>query len=280
MGLELLSGFAGGGISARPNQSALIAIAPRATVASALESEILTEQLRIVSEEDGADASLHEVSDAAAVSQLRAFIMERGFVAGDRLPPERRLGPELGLRRSSLRKALEVLVREGVLWRHVGKGTFLADPDESHGAPGFQALVREISPADAMRARAAFEPAVAREAALHAPAAAIAHLRLLADRSRRCASWREYEVLDADFHRGVAEAAASTTLLALFDQLNTVRRMVSFGNTRRAGPRPPDSHPSFGEHDEILDAIAARDPEAAEIAMRRHLLSVANRFDT
>ena len=238
----------------------------------------MTEQLRISTEEDGADASLHEVSDAAAVSQLRAFIMQRGFAAGDRLPPERRLGPELGLRRSSLRKALEVLVREGVLWRHVGKGTFLADPSEGQGQAGLHALVRDISPADAMRARAAFEPAVAREAALHASAAAISHLRLLADRSRRCASWREYEVLDADFHRSVAEAAASATLLALFDQLNTVRRMVSFGQAKRAGPRPPDTHPSFGEHDDILAAIAARDPEAAESAMRRHLLSVANRF--
>jgi DNA-binding FadR family transcriptional regulator len=240
----------------------------------------LTEHLRATLTDGAADASLHEVSDAAAVSQLRAFIMERGFLPGDRLPPERRLGPELGLRRSSLRKALEVLVEEGVLWRHVGKGTFLADRAEGQDVNGLHALVRDISPADAMRARAAFEPAVAREAALHASAAAISHLRLLAERSRRCASWREYEVLDADFHRGVAEAAASPTLLALFDQLNTVRRMVSFGKTRREGAKPPDRHPSFSEHDEILDAIGARDPEAAEAAMRKHLLSVANRFDT
>ena len=242
--------------------------------------EVLTEQFSVPVEDYSADASLHEVSDAAAVSQLRAFIMQRGFAAGDRLPPERRLGPELGLRRSSLRKALGVLEQEGVLWRHVGKGTFLAGGSDGQDAIGLQAFVRDISPADAMRARAVFEPAVAREAALHASAAAISKLRLLADRSRRCASWREYEVLDADFHRGLAEAAASPTLLALFDQLNTVRRMVSVGQAKRAGPRPPDTHPSFGEHDAILDAIAARDAEAAEIAMRTHLLTVANRFDT
>lgn len=230
-------------------------------------------------EDDRADASLHEVSDAAAVSQLRAFIMERGFAAGDRLPPERRLGPELGLRRSSLRKALEVLVAEGVLWRHVGKGTFLADRDEGDDPLGLHALVRDISPADAMRARAAFEPAVAREAALHATPAAISHLRLLAERSRRCASWREYEVLDADFHRGLAEAAASPMLLAMFDQLNTVRRMISFATAKRIGAKPPEVHSSFSEHDAIIDAIAVRDPEAAEAAMRTHLLSVAARFE-
>jgi DNA-binding FadR family transcriptional regulator len=239
----------------------------------------VTEQLRMSADDDRADAALPEVSDAAAVSQLRAFILERGFAAGDRLPPERLLGPELGLRRSSLRKALEALVKEGVLWRHVGKGTFLAVDQERLDSDELNALARDISPADAMRARAAFEPAVAREAALHASAAAIAHLTLIAERSRRCASWREYEVLDADFHRGVAEACASPTLLALFDQLNTLRRMVSWGKTDRVGAQPPETHPSFAEHDGIIAAIAARDPEAAEAAMRRHLLSVAARFD-
>jgi DNA-binding FadR family transcriptional regulator len=239
----------------------------------------VNEHLRMTPDDEGS-APLHEVSDAAAVSQLRAFIVERGFAPGDRLPPERRLGPELGLRRTSLRKALEVLVEEGLLWRHVGKGTFLALPEEGQDAGGLHTLVRDISPADAMRARAALEPAIAREAALHAPAAAISQLRRIAERSRHASGWREYEVLDADFHRGVAEAAASPTLLALFDQLNTIRRMVSFGAARREGARPPDSHPSFAEHDALLAAIAARDPEAAETAMRRHLLSVATRLDT
>jgi DNA-binding FadR family transcriptional regulator len=239
----------------------------------------LTEQLRVDLEEERADAELHEVSVAAAVAQLRAFIMQRGFAAGDRLPPERRLGPELGLRRASLRKALEVLVSQGVLWRHVGKGTFLAEREDGAAVGGLQSLARDISPADAMRARAVFEPAVAREAALHASAAEIAHLRLLAERSRRCASWREYEVLDADFHRGLAEASASPTLLALFDQLNMIRRMVSFGTARRVGAKPPETHPSFAEHDSILEAIATRDPEAAEGAMRRHLLSISGRLE-
>ncbi|HMO06669.1 MAG TPA: FCD domain-containing protein [Paracoccaceae bacterium] len=236
--------------------------------------------LRTRAEEESADAALAEVSDAAAISQLRAFILERGLAAGDRLPPERMLGPELGLKRSSIRRALEVLVNEGVLWRHVGKGTFLAAEQERIDRDGLNALARDISPADAMRARAAFEPAVAREAALHASAAAISHLQVIAERSRRCASWREYEVLDADLHRGIAEACASPTLLELFDRLNTLRRMVSWGSAKRTGARPPETHPSFAEHDEILRAIAARDPEAAEAAMRRHLISVATRFET
>jgi DNA-binding FadR family transcriptional regulator len=240
----------------------------------------VAEQARADIEEERADAALPEVSDAAAVSQLRAFILENGYAAGDRLPPERRLGPELGLRRLSLRRAMEVLVNEGVLWRHVGKGTFLAANQERIDSDGLNALARDISPADAMRARAVFEPAIAREAALHATAAAIEHLGVIADRSRQSATWREYEVLDADFHRSLAEACASPTLLALFDKLNTLRRMVSWGKARPQWARPPASHPSFAEHDAIVAAITARDTEAAEAAMRHHLVSVALRFDT
>jgi DNA-binding FadR family transcriptional regulator len=72
------------------------------------------------------------VSDGAALVQLRAYIQHSGFQQGQKLPPERVLGPELGLRRFELRKALETLVDEGMLWRHVGKGTFLArTPDQS-----------------------------------------------------------------------------------------------------------------------------------------------------
>ena len=86
-------------------------------------------------------------------------------------------------------------------------------------------------------------------------------------------------MLDADLHRGIALASASPTLLALFDQLNMIRRMVSFGTVRRFGAKPPEAHSSFAEHDTILDAIAARDAEASELAMRRHLLSVGGRLE-
>ena len=61
------------------------------------------------------------------VARLRGFIKEGGFVDGGRLPPERHLSDQLGLSRATLRKALDALERDGVIWRHVGKGTFGAD---------------------------------------------------------------------------------------------------------------------------------------------------------
>lgn len=218
------------------------------------------------------------VSDGAALVQLRAYIQNSGFNQGQKLPPERILGPELGLRRFELRKALETLVDEGVLWRHVGKGTFLARATDQSDQNDLSSLARTISPSDVMRARLSLEPALAREAAIHASASALAGLQLTIDRSRTAATWREYEALDNDFHRQVAEASASLVLLALFDQLNTLRRMVAWGNLTRTGAKPPREHSSFREHEAILSCIAARDADGAHAAMRTHLRSVEDRL--
>ena len=219
------------------------------------------------------------VSGSAALAQLRAYIADRAFKPGERLPPERTLCTDLGLNRAELRRALQVLEQENRLWRHVGKGTFLTEVDPNAGPPdAFGQLAQQVSPADVLRARAALEPAIAREAALHASAAAIAKLRVNVDRATQAATWREYEALDNDFHRLVAESSGSTTLLALFDQLNMLRRMVSWGRMVRTGPRPPAEHKSFAEHARIVDEIAVRHPEAAQNAMRAHLRSVENRL--
>lgn len=224
----------------------------------------------------GADVG---VSSTAALAQLRAYIADRAFKPGERLPPERVLCVDLGLNRTELRRALQVLEQDNRLWRHVGKGTFLTDVDPNADQPdAFGRLAQQVSPADVLRARAALEPAIAREAALHASAAAIAKLRLNVDRAAQAATWREYEALDNEFHRQIAESSGSTTLLALFDQMNLLRRMVSWGRMVRSEARPSAEHLSFAEHTRIVDEIALRDPDGAQVAMRTHLRSVENRL--
>jgi GntR family transcriptional regulator len=47
---------------------------------------------------------------------------------GSAIPPERRLAAELGISRPTLRAAIEELVREGLLLRRHGSGTYVAEP--------------------------------------------------------------------------------------------------------------------------------------------------------
>jgi GntR family transcriptional regulator len=51
-----------------------------------------------------------------------------GLEIGAAIPPERRLSAELGVSRPTLRAAIEELVREGLLLRRHGSGTYVAEP--------------------------------------------------------------------------------------------------------------------------------------------------------
>jgi DNA-binding FadR family transcriptional regulator len=212
----------------------------------------------------------------AALLHLRDLIAAGDYAAGARLPPERRMIEELGIGRSALRRALDALEREGAIWRHVGKGTFVAEG--AARARGVDDLARRTTPVKMMRARLCLEPAIAREAAANASAEALQRMRVTMDRARAAGSWSDYEAQDDAFHRAVAEASDNLPLLALFDQLNGIRRAVAWGSVERTTQRPPPDHASFAEHAAIADAIAARSADGAFEAMRRHLRSVAARL--
>lgn len=210
-----------------------------------------------------------------ALTQLRAWLAQRrDLPSNSRLPSERELCEILGVSRGELRKALAVLETHGELWRHVGKGTFIgARPLEE--AFDIAAIARATNPREVMRARLVIEPLMAREAALNATAGDIAELDLCLKGARAAETWRQYETWDNRLHRTVAEAAHNIVLTALFDTLNAVRRAVVWGRLRENTLRPPADHHSFDEHDTIVRAIAERDLDGAEDAMRRHLRSVA-----
>ena len=212
------------------------------------------------------------------VARLRSYIADGGFTQGVRLPPERHLTDELGMSRSTLRKALGALERDGVIWRHVGKGTFVADGSPQAPSGAMVELGRQLTPFRMMRARMAIEPAIAREAAVNASGDTQMRMQRALERSKAAATWREYEIQDDIFHRTVAEASDNLLLLSLFDQLNGVRRAVAWGNVQRRSAHPSPDHSSFAEHDAIAAAIANRDPVAAYESMRAPLRSVSQRL--
>jgi len=213
-----------------------------------------------------------------AVAALRSFISEGGYSPGDRLPPERELIGDLGMSRTTLRRALDALERDGEIWRHVGKGTFIASNVPFNGVESLASLSRQMTPVRTMRARLCIEPAIAREAAINASKEAVTRIMAAKNKAVNAATWTEYEEQDDLFHRAVAEAADNILLLTLFDQLNQVRRAVAWGNVVRETTRPPADHKSFAEHERLAAAIEARDPNAAADAMRTHIGSVSARL--
>lgn len=213
-----------------------------------------------------------------ALDALHGFLQAGRFAPGDRLPPERELMVKLGLTRTTLRKALDRLEHEGRIWRHVGKGTFIASQSGGTRISRLSELSAQVSPVDMMRARLSLEPAIAREAAVGASQEAVKKVLAARERAFEAPDWDTYEAEDDHFHRTIAEATGNILLLELFDQLNQVRRAVAWNSVIRHSTRPPRNHSSFGEHNRIADAIAARNPAEARAAMRDHLASVSARL--
>src|SRR5919112_3668686 len=58
--------------------------------------------------------------------ELLALLDE--LAVGDAIPPERRLASDLGVSRPTLRGAIDELVREGLLRRRHGSGTYVSEP--------------------------------------------------------------------------------------------------------------------------------------------------------
>lgn len=59
-------------------------------------------------------------------SMLAAEIHRGAYASGSKLPSERELAASYGTSRTSVRQAVEDLIEEGILFRTVGKGTFVA----------------------------------------------------------------------------------------------------------------------------------------------------------
>lgn len=220
--------------------------------------------------------TLPDARPGAILDRLRDFLAVTKLEEDGRLPPERELADRLGVSRAELRKGLAELEREGQLWRHVGKGTFVGPrPPQLLDVAD---LAKRSNPVQVMRARIALEPELARLAALNATSSEIDALHELNRACRSAETWREYEAFDARFHHEIAEAAHNPVLLALLDTLNAVRRAVTWGRPRPEGGRPPPNHHSFDDHDRIVDGIANREPVLAGDAMRAHLQTVEDRL--
>lgn len=203
-------------------------------------------------------------------STIRHWLSAVRLSADARLPAERELAKKFRVTRAQLRKILAVLEAEGQIERHVGKGTFVVQPP-ADSSPNGEGIAARTSPLAAMQARMVVEPELTRLAALNATSAQFVEMRKLCSEMRRAPTWEAYAELDWRFHNLIAESTGNVLLVEIQRLLNSVRRFVVWGNLvkRAAGP-PPDYH-SFVEHEQLVDAIQARDGERAMQAMLSHL---------
>ncbi len=212
-------------------------------------------------------------NSSRALAALRGLLVRLDNPEG-RLPPERALAAEFGVGRGALRRALEVLEAEGLIWRQQGKGTYVGlRPADS--AQLLSSLVDRTNPVEVFEARLQLEPALAGLAAMRATHQDVRRLRDLSDRVAKAVDHDSRELWDGALHRLVAQAAGNSLLFGVYEIVEEVRRDDAWRSLRERARSDTSLAAYAGQHATIVDAIARRDPGAAEHAMRDHIACLA-----
>ncbi|WP_029211221.1 MULTISPECIES: GntR family transcriptional regulator [Arsenicicoccus] len=197
----------------------------------------------------------HESMSERLRDELRARIVATDVHPGDLLL-EKSLAEEYSVSKTPVREALQMLAVEGWV-------TVIPRRGYTVSSMGFHDI-REV-----MELRRAVEPMVAAAAAAGVTAALVTDLEGLLEQQVSASEHAEAVRAASLFHRRIAAAArnrrAEATLSHLFDETTRAHALLPPLATYIAA----DSE--HAAHADVLDAIRAADPAAAERIMRDHL---------
>lgn len=220
------------------------------------------------------------ISSTSAVTEVTRRLLAHftsGMAPGSRLPAERQLATSLGVGRSAVREALAALEVLGVVEVRPGSGTYLRS-STSELLPqtlSWGMLLGEPQTRELIEVRHGLEVEVAR---LAANSISDGGLQRLAEHLRTMrgsgSSFGAFAAADLRFHQELAEGAGNSLLSQL---LETVRSLIRVW-VERAVKDAEQARTTCEEHGAVVDALTARDPDAAATAMSVHMDSAGRRL--
>jgi GntR family transcriptional regulator, transcriptional repressor for pyruvate dehydrogenase complex len=207
--------------------------------------------------------------------QILELIRSKRFVAGDRLPPVKRLAELFSVAAPTIREALRRLEVTGIIEIRHGSGIYVLEPEGRMVLSNpYAGVLDQRAIVDLLKARRVIEPPVAALAAVHATDDQLGHLAaLLTEAEGLLAASSIDDValseLNMKFHSGIAAAAGNTVLLHLIESLANVH----FKEQLAVMDLYDDRRDDHRHHQGIYEALASRD---AEDALRRMDLHIAN----
>lgn len=216
-----------------------------------------------------------------ATEALSRLIRGGEYPPRSRLPAEMELAARFGVSRTVVREAVARLKSAGLVQSRQGSGVYVRepnldmrfqiDPGALHGSAGFTLEIVEL--------RRGLEAEAAALAAERCSRAQLADIRrALRAIGREEAAGRDGVQADMDFHRAIARASGNRHFPALWDFVGQFLR-VAIRTTRANEARRADfAAQVHDEHRALVEAIAARDPDAARAAALRHMEMAAARI--
>jgi GntR family transcriptional repressor for pyruvate dehydrogenase complex len=207
--------------------------------------------------------------------QLTAEVVSGDYPVGSAIPSERELSELLGVNRHVVREAVKRLEQVGLVRGMQGGRTTVLDYRLTAGLDVLALLAehaRELEPllplfVAALEMRAGIGADLARLCAERAPAELRAELPAMAEQIRVTGSGEELLALDEAFWRVILDGAGNLAYQLAFNSLiRAVHARVEIGL-----PWLEEELRRSRHRGEIAAAIAAGDPQAAELAARQAL---------
>jgi DNA-binding GntR family transcriptional regulator len=188
--------------------------------------------------------------------RLREQIFSHELAPGSWLD-EQTLATAFGISRTPMREAIKVLASEGLVTTKMNKGAYVTEVDRRDLEQIFTVL-------------SLLEGQAAKETAIKASEDQLTQLDNLHHRLEKAAADRDtgqFFEINVKFHELIQEIAGNQWMNGVIEDLRKVLKLQRRDSLTRSGRLLS----SLVEHREILQAILKRDPEAAELAMRKHL---------
>ena len=212
--------------------------------------------------------------------QIQGLISSGEFAVGSRLPAERDLATQLGFSRPSVREALIALEVEGVIEVRTGCGIYVQTLGKKK-TQNSSALntPAEWGPLEVMRARSLIEAEMAALAAEFASAQDLKGMATALKAMQKDAKGgRIPRESDIAFHMAIAKACANSVMHDTLELYLEARNGPLFERLGDYFESPTSWAAAIAEHQEVLDAIAAHDPQRARKTMHKHLNQAHKRF--
>jgi GntR family transcriptional regulator, transcriptional repressor for pyruvate dehydrogenase complex len=209
-----------------------------------------------------------------AIDKIKGMITSGELGPGDRLPKEADLAERLGLSRNSLREAVKALSMIRVLDVRQGDGTYVTSLEPHLLLDALSFVVdfhRDDTVLQFLEVRRILEPAATALAAVRMSDGDVAKLQSVLDELGEEPTIEALVANDLEFHRQIAAGSDNTVLCSLVEGLSgpTTRARIWRGLTQEGAAMKTRE-----QHQAIVDAIAARQPDLARSWATIHVAGV------
>lgn len=204
--------------------------------------------------------------------RIAQMLLSGDYAEGDRLPPERKLVEELGVSRTVVREALNLLESRGSIRIEHGRGAVVAGDELLAVRDSLQLYLRTRPETmlELLEVRRALEVEVAGLASQRATPEDIEEMRRANRRmGASCESPEDYATDDTEFHTLLARSTKNHIFLLMNEPITD----LLLASRKITGSLPENARRAVKGHETILKSVEAKDGSGARRAMAEHLLT-------